>query len=476
MIPLRDDPKTETAAKRALARHLPTDANAERATLGALLLDRDAIVVVAPWLHPDDFYLHKHGWIYEAMLACLNRRVPPDLTTVADELRRQPTGGEETRFAGVGGLLYLGELVTEVPTAVHVEYYARIVARTARLRRLIEVGGQIAALGYREEDEMTTTMEQAERFLFAVTQEQRGDGFRHVRDVVDDYYEQTHDPHALAVPTGFADLDRTLNGGFHPGELIVIAARPGVGKTGLALSLAYQVAHQARRHAAIVSLEMSDTTLLNRLLAMHLGQDSTSLRPALQAGDSTVTRALGDLSEAALWIDDRAGLTVLDVRSHARRLKAAGTLDLLIVDYLQLLVDDSQPQNRVEEVTRVSRHLKLLAKELDIPVIALAQLNRAVESRIVKIPVLADLRDSGAVEQDADVVLFIYREERYDRETEKQGIADIHIAKNREGPLGVAPLYFDASTTRFRTVMRYTEVEGVGAATNGHRNGNGTTA
>lgn len=278
------------------------------------------------------------------------------------------------------------------------------------------------------------------------------------------------------MPTGFYDLDHTLNGGLHPGDFVVLAARPGVGKTGLALSLAYQVALQTRRHAAIVSLEMSDTRLLNRLLAMHTGQDARLIRPALLAGAETITRALGDLSSTSIWIDDRPGLTVLDVRSHARRLRAAGTLDLLIVDYLQLLTDESQARSRVEEVTRISRQLKLLAKELHIPVVALAQLNRAVEGRPSKTPHLADLRDSGAVEQDADIVLFIYRDELYDAASAKRGLADLIIAKHREGALGVVPLRFDAVTTRFQSLARTTDPasSAPAPALNGHRhNGHG---
>lgn len=449
-----------------LERAPPADLNAERATLGALLLERDAIIVVAPWLAADDFYLEKHAWIYEAVCACADQRIPPDIATVADELRRRE------RLERVGGIAYLGQLTAEMPIAVHVEHYGRIVARTALLRRLIQTGGQIAALGYDERDDVATTLDRAEQALFAVTQCQRGQGFRPLREVVASFYEQVQAGDDPLLPTGFADLDRTLGGGLHPGDLVVLAARPGVGKTSLALSLAYQVALHAQRHAAIVSLEMSDARLLNRLLAMHTAQNSRLIRQRIQAGDQPLIHALGVLSNTSIWIDDRPGLTVLDVRSHARRLRAAGSLDLLIVDYLQLLTDDTQQRNRVEEVTRISRQLKLLAKELAIPVIALAQLNRAVEGRVSKVPILADLRDSGAVEQDADIVLFIYREELYDKDSAKRGLAELHIAKHREGALGTVPLRFDAATTRFRDLHDPPQRTEPIAAHNGHcRNG-----
>ncbi len=423
---------------------VPFDLTAERSVLGAILLDRDAILAVSDQLQSEDFYLEKHAQVYEAMLACLARRVPPDFSTVASELRRQEW------LDLVGGMSFLGELVTEVPTAVHVEYYAHTVVRTATLRRLIEAGGKITVLGYDEHDELETTLDRAEQTLFAVSQRQRGVDFVPMSTVVQQFFDAAQtDTDAQVVPTGLIDLDRRLNGGLRPGQLALLAARPGLGKSGMAMSIAYTLGVMQRRSVGVVSLEMSRTELLQRMLAIHTGVDTRFVDERVRRGDPAMIDALGVISEASVAIEDSAMLTVMDVRSKARRLATVRPLDLLIVDYLQLLIGDTSRTSRVDEVSRISRQLKLLARELQCPILALSQLSREVEKRASKVPQLSDLRDSGSLEQDADIVMFIYREESEKALSDQRGIAEIHVAKQRNGPLGKVGVHFNAVTTRF---------------------------
>ena len=430
-------------------RPIPSDLTAERAVLGSILLDREAIIAIGDQLQPSDFYFEKHGWIYEAAMACLSRRVPPDMATISSELRRCE------RLEPVGGIAFLGELIAEVPTAVHVEYYAEIVERAAVRRRLIETGGTISALGYAENEDLAVTLDRAEQTLFRVTQRQRGADFTPMRAVVQGFFERAqHDDARQVVPTGLVDLDRRLNGGMRPGQLILLAARPGMGKSGLAMSIAYQLGVCQGRGVGVVSLEMSRDELLQRLLAIHTGVDTREVAERVRRSDPAMIRALSEIAEAPIAIEDSAMLSVMDVRSKARRLAAAGPLDLLIVDYLQLFISETEARSRVDEVSRISRQLKLLARELGCPILALSQLSRAVETRASKVPQLSDLRDSGSLEQDADIVVFIYRELLPDADSDAQGIAELHIAKQRNGPLGIVPVQFDAPTTHFGNLAR----------------------
>lgn len=446
-------------------RSLPADIHAERGVLGAIMLERDAIVAVATRLPADYFYLEKHALIYEAMLACYNRRVPPDLSTVADELRRQG------KLDQIGGIGFLGELSAEVPTAVHVEYYAEIVERTALLRRLIEAGGKITALGYDEAQDLEITLDRAEAELFNVSQRRNSQDFVHIGRVVDNLFEQvTHlqerRGEVVGVPTGYQDLDE-ITGGLQPSDLVILAARPSVGKTSLALSIAYNVAFHAYNSGSsgnaigVFSLEMSREQLAQRLLAMHTGIDTQRLRTGnLREQDlQNVMEAMGVLSELPIYIEDTPGQSIAEVRSKARRLQAEVGIYLVVIDYLQLM-QGRRSDNRVQEVSEISRGLKALARELNVPVLALSQLSRAVEGRTNHVPMLSDLRESGSIEQDADIVMFIYREDLYDKETDKKGIAEIHIAKHRNGPIGVIPLRFDANTTRFQNLERYRTPDG----------------
>jgi len=350
----------------------------------------------------------------------------------------------------VGGIAFLSEIAAEVPTAVHVVYYAEIVMRTATLRRLIETGGTIASLGYDQRQELDQTLDQAEQALFAVSQRQRGADFVPMSTVVQQYFDRSQrDEEARVVPTGLIDLDKRLNGGLRPGQLALLAARPSLGKSGLAMTIAYELGVRRGRSVGVVSLEMSRDELLQRLVAMHTGIDTRQVEGQVRRSDPRILDALGEISKAPIAIEDSAMLSVMDVRSKARRLASIRPLDLLIVDYLQLLIGDTHAMNRVDEVSRISRQLKLLARELQCPILALSQLSRAVEQRASKVPQLSDLRDSGSLEQDADIVIFIYREEVYNEEAEQSGLADLHLAKQRNGPLGVIGVRFDAPTTRF---------------------------
>jgi replicative DNA helicase len=440
-------------------RNVPFDIQAERATLGSVLLDREAIITIAAWLAPEHFYLEKHSWVYEAVMACYGRRVPPDMATVSDELRRAE------RLDLVGGIAFLGELVSEVPTAVHVEYYARTVERTAVRRKLIETGGKIVALGYAEQEDLETTLDKAEAELFAVSQRRSDQDFVHIGQIVNTLFTQIETlqerrGEVVGVPTGYNDLD-AITGGLQPSDLIILAARPGTGKTSLALSIAYNVTLVANQIVGVFSLEMSREQLVQRVLSMHTDIDMQRMRTGNVRGEelSRMMEGMGVLSEIPLYIEDTPGLSITEVRSKARRLHAEAGLNLLVIDYLQLM-SGRRNDSRVNEVGEISRGLKALARELNVPVIALSQLSRAVEGRTSHVPMLSDLRESGSIEQDADIVMFIYREELYDKETDKKGIAEIHIAKHRNGPLGVIPLRFEPSTTRFQNLERYRAPEG----------------
>ncbi|HEX6291670.1 MAG TPA: replicative DNA helicase [Herpetosiphonaceae bacterium] len=384
-----------------MEKSLPYNETAERATLGAILLDREAVVPIAAWLQPEHFYIEKHAWVYEAQLNCYNRRTPPDLTTVADELRRTE------RLEQIGGVPFLIDLSNAVPTAFHVEYYAKIVERTAVLRRLIRAGGKIAALGYDETDDVEQTLDAAEQELFNVSQRRGLQGFVPLAQVVDQYYEylsevQERGPEMVGLPTGFIDFDR-MTGGLHKSDLLILAARPGVGKSSLAMSIAFNMAMQHRTPVGVFALEMGRDQLLQRLLATHTGIDSQKLRTGrISTNELTVLMdAMGQLSAAPIYIDDTPGVTVTEVRSKARRLQAEHGLEVLIIDYLQLMSGSSKRNdNRVQEVSEISRSLKALARELNIPVMALSQLSRAVEGRTSHVPVLADLRESGCLTGD----------------------------------------------------------------------------
>lgn len=442
---------------QAVERLPPHNLEAEQSVLGALLIDRDAIIRIASFLRASDFYRAAHTYIYEAALALYNRREPADLITLVDELVRRE------RLEAIGGESYIVELMAATPTSVHVEYYARIVARTAVRRRLIDAGGEIVRIGFDDGAEIEDALDTAEQVLFDVSQRRTERDFRSMREILEEYFDRLDTLHqhkgaVVGVPTGFADLDK-LTGGLQKSDLVIIAARPSVGKSALGLGMAYNAAVQHQRTVGLFVLEMSSEQIVQRILSMETGIDSHRLRLGL-IDDSEwngVVRAFGRLSEAPIFVDDTASATLMDVRSKARRLHAEHGLDLLIIDYLQLMSGGRRTENRVQEISEISRGLKGLARELDVPVVALAQLSRAVESRQSHVPMLSDLRESGSIEQDADVVMFIYREEIYDPDTDRRGIADLIVSKHRNGPVGTVHLRFFDRTARFADLELYRE-------------------
>jgi len=429
----------------------PFNHQAERSTLGSILLEREAIIAVAPFLTPGHFYLEKHGLIYEAALECYRRRIPPDLAMVADELRRRE------HLDLVGGISYLGELAAEVPTAVHIEYYARVVERTAVGRWLIEAGGKIAAIGYDDSRPVEERLDEAAQLIYKLSaQRQLGQDFVPMLTVASEYLdalEATADEgDLLGIGTGYSDLD-AITQGMKAGELVVLAARPGVGKTALALCIAYNTARRGHR-VGIFSLEMDRELLLQRLVALELGVETTKVSRLLRRGDTAAMRALARVSELPIYVDHTPALNVMAMRDRARRLSSEQPVDLWIVDYLQLAQGQSERDDEVRRITAVSQELMSMAREFRTPVLALSQLSRAVESRADHMPMLSDLRGSGSIEQDASQVWFIYRDELYDPETDKIGIAEIHVSKHRNGETGVAPLRFDRRTTAFHNLAR----------------------
>ena len=431
---------------------LPQNIEAECGVLGSIIIDPEAIVQVAEFLFPDDFYRDAHRTIYEVIIQLYEQRQPADFITICDELERR------NKLEDVGGASYITSLINLVPTSGNVEYYGRIVERNAILRRLIEAAGQIAAVAYQEED-ADVALDKAEQLIFNISQRHARSDFALLRDILSVYMnklDQLHERRGtiVGVPTGFTDLDH-LTGGLQKSDLIILAARPAIGKTSLALTMAHNTAIKHQRSVAIFSLEMSKEQLVQRLLSMDAAIDQQRLRTGWIEDDEweRIVYAMGTLSEANIWIDDTAGISTVEMRSKARRLHAERNIDLIIVDYLQLMQSMSgsgkRNENRVQEISEISRNLKSLARELNVPVLALAQLSRAVESRQSKVPQLSDLRESGSIEQDSDIVMFIYRDDVYNPETERKNIADIIVAKHRNGPVGTISLYFQASQTRF---------------------------
>jgi replicative DNA helicase len=434
----------------------PQNIEAEQTVLGSILIDRDAIVRVAGFLKPEDFYREAHRTVYQAALDLFERREPTDFVLLCDELERRG------RLELVGGPAYLTSLINMVPTAVNVEYYGHIVERCAILRRLITAGAQIAGVAYDYQHDAEVAVDKAEQILFALTQRRRTQDFVAISNVLESYFDQIdyihqHKGQTFGVPSGFKDLD-DLTGGLQRSDLLILAARPGMGKTSLALNMATHAALSGRTPVGVFSLEMSRDQLVQRLICSEAGIDSYRLRTGyIEEGEwGKIAQAIGELSEAPIYIDDTPGISVMELRTKARRLQAEHDVGFIIVDYLQLM-QGRFTDNRVQEVSEISRSLKALARELNVPVMALSQLNRSVEQRPGNRPQLSDLRESGSIEQDADIVMFIYREEVYDRESPRKGLADLIIAKHRNGPLKDIELRFFSSQTKFADLEhRYT--------------------
>lgn len=433
----------------------PQNLEAEASLLGAILIDADALVKIADKVRPNDFFDARHKHIYEAVLALYERRSPIDVLTLADQLKG--TGFLDM----VGGPSYLTELTNFVPTAAHVEQYADIVAQKSMRRRLIKTSQELTSLGFDESKQLKELIEEAESRLFEVSQQHVKQSIVSLETILAESFDRLDELHKdkgkiRGIPTGWKDMDNIL-AGLQRSDLFILAARPSMGKSALVLNIAHNVALQAKEPVLFFSLEMSKEQLVDRMLAMESGVDAWALRTGnlTDADFEKIGQAMGTLSEAKIYFDDSPGITVSDLRTKARREAHQHGLGLIIVDYLQLMSGGSKfggSDNRVQEISEISRGLKGVARELNVPLIALSQLSRSVENRSPQIPQLADLRESGSIEQDADVVAFIYREDYYNPETERKGITDILIKKHRNGPTGNVELYFERDKQRFRSL------------------------
>ena len=431
----------------------PQSIEAEQSVLGAVLIDRDAMIEIAEFLRPEDFYRQAHGRIYAVMLDLSERREPIDIVTVSEALER--SGDLET----IGGRAYLGTLTNQTPTAVHAAQYARIVERKSLLRNLIGAAGKIAGIGYEDPAEVQEAIDRAESELFAVSQRRIGASFSPLKTLLHDAYDRLDYLHAhrgeiSGIRTGFGDLD-SLTTGLQKSDLVILAARPSVGKTSFALNIAEHAAVKDRKSVGIFSLEMSKEQLVLRLLSSVSNIDSQRLRTGFleELDFARIAPAMNALSEAPIYIDDTPNITTMELRTKARRLQAEAGVDLIIVDYLQLMQSSTTTRdaNRVQEVSEISRGLKALARELKIPVLALSQLSRQPEMRESKEPRLSDLRESGSIEQDADLVMFLWREKERgsdDQATDGE-VVKLKLSKHRNGPTGEIDLWFKKAQTRF---------------------------
>jgi len=426
----------------------PQSIEAERSVLGAIMLDREALLTVLETLKVEDFYRESHRLIYRAVLALNEAGEAVDLLTVTEELRRR---GE---LEVVGGAAYLTSLTSEVPSVANAGYYARLVAQKSTLRSLINAAGRISEMAMSEADEVDHIMDEAERLVFEVASGRRRSGFVPVKEVLLKTFEQLehlveHKGGVTGLPT-FHDLDKLLSG-LQPSDLIICAARPGMGKTSFCLNIAQQVATKQKQPVAIFSLEMSREQLVQRMLASEAMVEQHRLRTGFLNEDewARLVNAAGYLGEAPIYIDDTPAISALEVRAKARRLQLETGLALVVVDYLQLMQAHRRVDNRQQEIALISRALKALARELNAPVLVLSQLNRGVEQRQDKRPVMADLLESGAIEADADVVIFLYRPQYYNPDTDRKGIAEVIVAKHRNGPVGTVEMAFLPEFTKF---------------------------
>lgn len=445
----------------------PHSLEAEKSVLGSVMIEKNAIVKIADMLHADDFYYDTNAIIYTAVEELFAKRSPIDIVTITTWLR------DNGKLEIVGGQSYLTELCDEVLTASHVFQYALIVKQKATLRKLISSGTNIAALGYKEDEEVDELVDKAEQELFKVSQNFMKNRFVHIKEVLNQTYEKIsdlHDPEAAekykGISTGFSNMDNILTG-LQPSDLIILAARPSMGKTAFALNIAQNIAMKGKS-IGIISLEMSKEQLVERLFISLLGVDSWKLKSGRLTQDDFMRMGtvMDQLNRCKIFIDDSVGASISELKAKARRLQMEHGLDMLIVDYLQLMSAGKQGNsitNRVQEISEISRSLKGLARELHIPILALSQLSRAVESRPVKIPQLSDLRESGAIEQDADIVLMMYREDYYEEDTDRVGITDIYVRKHRHGMTGKIELLFKKEQMRFYDIDKKHKYEDIPA-------------
>jgi replicative DNA helicase len=434
----------------------PQNLEAEQAVLGAILLDSLAIVVVMEFLGSDDFYRESHRRIFQAMINLHMSTEPIDLITLTTQLQA------EQQLDAVGGVQYLTELASSVPTSANVQYYGRIVEEKSILRKLIRSATEIVSNGYTGAEDVQELLNEAERKILEISARKSTSGFVSIRKVLMEVFERVELLHqstgmTTGIPSGFPDLDK-LTSGFQRNDLIIVAARPSVGKTAFALNVAQNIAVRAKQTVAIFSLEMSATQLVQRMICAEANVDAGRMRTGRLEGDDweKLTMAIGTLSEADIYIDDSPVLTVAEIRAKARRLKKEKDLHMIFIDYLQLIAGRGKAgENRQQEVSEISRMLKQIARELEIPVIALSQLSRGVEQRQDKRPMMSDLRESGSIEQDADLVAFLYRDDYYNQESAKKNIIEIIIAKQRNGPVGTVELVFLKNYNKFVSLDKF---------------------
>ncbi len=442
---MMDNPSEESTFSTTI----PHSREAEEAVIGAVMIDPEVYYDLAQFLQADDFYIHRHRWIWEAFTRLHEQRIPLDFLTVTSDLERMG------QLAEIGGPAFLTALLNQVPTSMHAESYGRMVEATAIRRRMLTAANQIATLAYDEHELVDHVMQQAEKAVFNVSERRLKHDVQPISKVLSDYYDRIGDlarrPDDIhGVPTGFKDLDQILTG-LQPSDLLIIAGRPGQGKTGFLLSVARNAALTHKKRVAIFSMEMSNEQVVQRLISQQTGIDSQRLRSGklTESEWPLFTQAVEVFSDTRIFLDDTPALTPLQLRTKCRRLHLEFGLDLILVDYLQLMSSDTRNDNRVQEVSYISRNLKVLARELNVPVLAAAQLSRAVEQRTDKRPVLSDLRESGSLEQDADIVMFIYRPDQYEKDTDRQNVAEIMISKHRNGPTGNVELIFLSRLAKF---------------------------
>lgn len=435
----------------------PQDVEAEQAVIGSMLTDQDAVISAIETLKPEDFYREDNKLIYTAILNIYNRAEPIDIITLKAELTSMG------KIDSIGGLKYIAQLPDKVPTTANVDRYIKIVEEKAMLRNLIKTANEILSLGYDQTEEVEDVMDLAEKKIFDVMQKKNQKGYTSIKDILvesftklEELYNQKQ--HITGVPSGFIELDKKT-AGFHGSELILVAARPAMGKSAFVLNIATYAATKANIPVAIFSLEMSKDQVGNRILCSEALVDSNNVRTGeLNDEDlSKLAETSGELSQAKIFVDDTPGITVMEIRAKCRKLKLEQNIGLVIIDYLQLIQGSSKNGSREQEIAEISRSLKILAKEIDVPVIALSQLSRAVEARPEHRPMLSDLRESGSIEQDADIVMFLYRDDYYDENSEEKNTAEVIIAKQRSGSTGTVKLAWLGSYTKFANLDKYRE-------------------